>query len=210
MAILVLQVVILAGLGFWFYTHLKERAYEAGGPESPHASSVTRSDSDRLVHAAHPPAAAHGPADDWFAMSPIAGSRDPFEQMDRMFDNALTQFRRMDAMMDMEQGWDRLGRSPTIDMKATGACYAVTLSLPGVETTNVTVSINGRMLTISGRSLATGPGSTSMRSFERRILLPGPVGDLARAQAQVSNNVLHITIPHGGQDTAGPGGRKLL
>jgi len=93
-------------------------------------------------------------------------------------------------------GWDRLRASPTLDMRHTESGYLVTFSIPGVHADDLGVLLDGRVLTVRAWCAAPGYPGGGQR-YERRILLPGPVGAAEEAQAQLTNGLLRVHVPKG-------------
>lgn len=80
--------------------------------------------------------------------------------------------------------------APAMDMRETRDSYVVTMSLPGMSASNISVSIEDRLLTVNGRQ----DGTNTAWRFQKRVLLPGPVVAGA-AEALVTNGLLKVTTP---------------
>gem|GEM_PF-6530943 len=88
--------------------------------------------------------------------------------------------------------------TPALDMREMNDCYTVTMSLPGMSPSNVSVSIEGRMLTVTGRR----DESNSEWYFEKRVLLPGAVAG-NKTEALITNGMLKVTAPKAAQLSEG-------
>ena len=102
---------------------------------------------------------------------------DSFGAMDAMMASAFEDMARMHSALQLDEGWDSLRVSPTMDMRTDRNGYLVSLSIPGVNSSNIDVSLDGRVLTVTARGSTQSRAGRSFRHFERRILLPGLVGD---------------------------------
>ncbi|MFH0880682.1 MAG: Hsp20/alpha crystallin family protein [Lentisphaerota bacterium] len=130
---------------------------------------------------------------DPFSVSPMDMQR----QMNRMFEDAVNTFGQLSGAMVMDQGWDSLPASPTMDMRVLGDRYEVIFSLPGCDPSNVTVNLEGRLLTVASSSSQASSSKSQFNRFQSRIQLPGPVGDAQGAKVQFTNGMMRITVPRG-------------
>ncbi len=124
-----------------------------------------------------------------------AASRFPSAQVMAM-DAMMESMARLHSAVQFNRGWDRLQASPTLDMRDTESGYLVTFSIPGVNADDLGVLLDGRVLTVRAWCPAEGAGGGGHR-YERRILLPGPVGEAGEAQAHLTNGVLRVHVPKG-------------
>jgi HSP20 family protein len=115
--------------------------------------------------------------------------------MNRMMQEAFGMVNRMDRMMNFDTGWDRLHASSTVDMRDRTNTYEVVVSLPGVDQSDVKVSLKGSILTISGKISSIQADSAEYRSFKTRIQLPGPVASNQVAKTEFKDGMLYITVP---------------
>ena len=134
-----------------------------------------------------------GNANDRFAPLPNSGS-DLDAHIGRMMDNFMQDFRALENSMHFDEGWTALGRSPALDMQDAGRNYVVMCSLPGLDDTDINVTLEGRLLTIVGQSSSSARHPFETVQFERRVLLPGPVGG-DDAAAMLTNGMLRIVVP---------------
>jgi len=111
-------------------------------------------------------------------------------------DAMMESMARLHSAVQFNRGWDRLQASPTLDMRDTENGYLVTFSIPGVNADDLGVLLDGRVLTVRAWCPADGAGGGGHR-YERRILLPGPVGEAGEAQAHLTNGVLRVHVPKG-------------
>lgn len=123
---------------------------------------------------------------------------DPFAAMDSMMSSALRDMVRLHSAMQFDDNWDSIRLSPTMDMRSDDSDYIVMMSIPGIESTNLDVSLNGRVLTVRASSPGRmTPYHQQFRQFEKRILLPGKIGDISHARADVTNGLLRVHVPRG-------------
>jgi HSP20 family molecular chaperone IbpA len=139
------------------------------------------------------------PRDNWPSQMDVAfnDAQRMFDRMDSTFANAFHNMRRADPFTHFDDGWDRLVTSPAMDMREQGNKYVVLCYLPTVSPSNVSVTINGRMLTVCSTVSQWDGRTAQTSSFESRVQIPGPVGDIQQAAASLSNGVLKIIIPKG-------------
>ena len=109
----------------------------------------------------------------------------------------MAEFEQMERFINFDEDWSSLMISPTMDMKDETDEYVVVFSLPGQDESDIRVTLDGRLLTVSCRSDARSPHTASYESFVRSVWLPGPVGDEQSARAMITNGVLRILIPKG-------------
>lgn len=94
------------------------------------------------------------------------------------------------------------GGVPRMDVVDTGGAYQVTIELPGVEETDVDLTIDGSTLVVKGekraQQRAEGEGwvhsERAFGAFRRAIELPCEV-DASGAQAELEHGLLSITLP---------------
>jgi HSP20 family molecular chaperone IbpA len=131
-------------------------------------------------------------------------SSDPFEAMDAMMADAFRDMAQFRSAVHMDDGWDRLSVSPTMDMRSSDSDYIVSLSIPGVNASNVNVSLNGRVLTVQAQEPVNQNSYSGFRHFERRILLPGSIGDADDVRADMTNGLLRVYVPKGSHENQHP------
>lgn len=186
-----------------------------------HAESAARIERtagpSQLVTPTTPSSPSRAPArtndDDWFAISPFGDEWDPFAEMERMRDQMMRLF---------DDSFHRFGRSPfglrkhalprifspSADIEDRGDRYVVRMDLPGVEKSDISVSLNGQTLTVSGKTSEVKDERDSAgrilrqerRSgqFQRVMTLPGPVQS-EKMEAKYADGVLTITVPKAAQ-----------
>ncbi len=134
-------------------------------------------------------------------------SWNPFEEMqsmrdrmDRMFQNSLGRFRSSPHFKGLMQ--DDLS-SPDLDIKEDKEKYILSLDLPGMDKSNINVSLNDRVLTISGiRNVEHKENKTDQifrqerfqGQFKRLFTLSDPVEE-SKMNVEYKNGVLTITVP---------------
>ena len=116
------------------------------------------------------------------------------ERMNRLLESVL---RRGDFSQDGFPGW-----SPAMDLREDGEGFLLTAELPGVHRADITVRVEGGILTVEGkrdpdnRLRAAEPLRIEMSygPFARTFPLPAPVDD-ARVTARFQLGVLEIFLP---------------
>lgn len=156
----------------------------------------------------HRPLSIHNPSLDEMGWDihhapPLAHAQAMHEEMNRMLHRAYDQFSEMERLLDADTGWNSLMTSPTMDMREQGDSYVVDFSLPGIHLSEIEVTLEGRLLTLSTRVNEQAPTHQSLTQFERKVLLPGPVEAADAAHATVTNGVLKVVIPKAKGATAG-------
>ncbi len=156
---------------------------------------------------AQPPARTRPDPFDSFFQGGHAGF-DPFEemsrmreQMDQMFANAFGRF-QMDPAFQ-QHSVDR-AFMPQTDLRDDGDAYVVQMDIPGADESNISVTLNDRILTITGRTSSEvredADADQFLRverrsgQFERSLTLPGPV-DAEKMNAEYKGGVLTVRLP---------------
>ena len=94
---------------------------------------------------------------------------------------------------------------PAVNVKETPEHFQVEMAAPGMSKENVEVTLDGNMLTISGKQQSEEEDSDednrysrrefSYQSFQRRFTLPKDVVDTNQIQASYENGLLKLVIP---------------
>lgn len=116
--------------------------------------------------------------------------------LNAMMADAFDSMTRLQSAGHFNRGWDQLPASPTLDMRDTGTGYLVTCSIPGIRADHVGVQLEGRVLTVRAWCPSTRYPEGGRR-YERRLLLPGPIGAAEAAQAHLTNGILRVHVPKG-------------
>ncbi len=121
-------------------------------------------------------------------------------EMDRAFNHA---FNRFNQSPDFKQFFRQNIATPEMDVKDNKDHYTVIVNLPGADNKNISVNLNGQVLTVKGKQDINKQNKDSMGNiifqerrsgmFERSITLPDPVKQ-SGMKTQVKNGVLTITI----------------
>jgi HSP20 family protein len=125
-------------------------------------------------------------------------ARNPFEEIERMFDRMSQQFETLDE--DLFEG------SVAVDIEDTDDAFVVTADLPGFEGDDINVELAGETLTLSATHSESaeddeeGEGHRYIRrerheqSVSRSVRLPEPVVE-SDTEAAYDNGVLTVTLP---------------
>jgi HSP20 family protein len=136
----------------------------------------------------------------------MSDRHNPFEHLEEMFNRLNRQFG--EAARDWERGADSHGQfefaagSTSLDLADHGDEFVVTVDVPGYETDDLTSTISGNTLFLSGERTHTEADEDDtylrrereMQSFSRQVELPDPV-DADGIEATVNNGVLTIHLP---------------
>lgn len=125
---------------------------------------------------------------------PVA-PRSLFYEMDAMMESAFRDMDRMTRLMGRDESWDDMLTSPAMDMREVDDRYVVSLSLPGLDPSDIQIDLDGRLLTVWSTRELGGGHSQHTHKFRRVIQMPGPVGEEANASAYLTNGVLQVSIP---------------
>ncbi|MEX1248540.1 MAG: Hsp20/alpha crystallin family protein [Anaerolineales bacterium] len=128
----------------------------------------------------------------------------------------LTRWEPFREFMELRRDWDCLfddnffrplwsgngHAAPRVDLYQTADEIHVKAAMPGIKPEDVEIQVNGDVLTIkaeSKREEERKDATYHMRerryqSYARSLSLPTPV-KLDKAQAEVSDGILHITLP---------------
>jgi HSP20 family protein len=123
---------------------------------------------------------------------------------------AITRWDPFRELLGMDEEYERaLGRSsarhawaPTMDVRETDNHFEVTVDLPGLEPSDVSVTFEDGVLTISGKREISSDRSDetfhrierSYGSFARSLRLPR-TADGEKIQASFDKGVLTVTVP---------------
>jgi HSP20 family protein len=132
---------------------------------------------------------------------PFKEMEEMHKQMEQMFQGAFGRFNASPKFNSFSQG---LSFNPTMDIEEHDNKYIVRMDIPGADSSKINVSIEDRLLTISGTReeevSQQGPNAKQLRSerrlgqFERVMTLPGPVKQ-SEMKADYEDGVLTVTIP---------------
>mgnify|MGYP001478791858 CR=1 FL=1 len=137
-----------------------------------------------------------------------SGNWDPLDEMKRMrehmnslFDDSFGRFSLVPGAG--KQGDRYPGFSPKLDLQEKDDCYVARMDIPGANKNDISVTLEDRVLTVTGRVQETVEQKDrnqvlrkERRSgrFERTLTLPGPVLP-DKMDARYENGVLTVTIP---------------
>ena len=127
-------------------------------------------------------------------------------EMDRLFDRSGSGFGfpSLRRMFDIEPAWRSSFSisTPAIDMSEDEKAYKIAAELPGIDATDIDVSVTGDMLVLKGEKRQEKEekdknyhfSERSYGSFQRAFELPESV-DRNKVAADFSKGVLTITLP---------------
>lgn len=130
---------------------------------------------------------------------PLREFRSMRQQMDHMFNDSFGRFRQSTNFPSM---WGGTTFSPSMDLEDKEKTYVVRMDIPGADKSDISVNIDDRQLTVSGKVDETieEQGSKQIRrerrsgEFKRSLSLPGPV-KADEMQAKYEDGVLSVTVP---------------
>jgi HSP20 family protein len=143
---------------------------------------------------------------------------------DRALMSVPTTFQRLLdwPFTQVDQGLTEL--APPIDVRETNDAYVVEIDLPGIESQDVEVLVEGRTLSVRGKFTKEAEREKDgwllkerrTGDFVRAIALPGMI-DTDGARSAFENGVLTITLPKAAQNRArrieiggGKGGQRQV
>ena len=135
------------------------------------------------------------------------GDGDPFKEMhamqdriNQMFGSAFNRFQQSDDFGHLPGSYTF---SPDINIEDKGGHYLVTVDLPGIEDSQLSVNIEGKTLIISGRVQSESKEEHKGKilrqerrsgKFQRSVILPSPVQPEKMTIAN-KQGIVTITIP---------------
>ena len=130
-------------------------------------------------------------------------------EVDRLFDDFPARWPRFDL-----SSFAAAMPVPAIEMSETDKAYKLAVEVPGMEASDIEVSVAGDRLVISGEKKEEREekeknylySERSYGAFERQIELP-PGADAEKIKAAVRKGVLRITLPK--TDKAANGKRRI-
>lgn len=117
------------------------------------------------------------------------------KNMSRMMQRAHNDFALINRLMEMDEEWDTMMKSPSMDMKDLDDNYIIVLSLPGSDISDIEVSLDGRLLIIKSHYEMQDTMGISHQQIEKRVLLPGPVNADGLTKTLSDDGILTVTIP---------------
>jgi HSP20 family protein len=120
------------------------------------------------------------------------------ERLNRLLESVL---RRGDASGQGLVGW-----RPAVDLREEKESFVLTSEVPGVRPDDLTVRVEGGIVTLEGRRPLEKEARSALRieraygSFSRAVHLPAPV-DGSRVSARLRLGVLEVVLPRS------PGGK---
>ncbi len=131
-------------------------------------------------------------ADVW---SPFVELQQLQQQMEQAFDQSYGRFRSLSDSEDIPF-------MPKLDFLDKGKYYSVKFDIPGMKKSDISIDLDGRKLTVSGKVDENKKEKTdhsfvterNVGMFMRSIMLPQAVQD-DKVEAEYNNGVLSIKIP---------------
>jgi HSP20 family protein len=154
--------------------------------------------------AAKPKAAAPATVPSTDIFQPFVGLRRDIDRLFEDFGRSWPSLLDFDPFRRLEAGFEGLSRgmAPRVDLSETDKAYEITAELPGVEEKEVELSLQERVLTLSGEKRSEKEeekkgyhlSERSYGSFRRSFRLPDDV-DEDKIQAAFEKGVMHVTLP---------------
>jgi HSP20 family protein len=159
--------------------------HEAAGDNATQAEQKTPADRNT------------GSGDPWAEMQRMQA------QMDRMFEEAMQQFRSDQFFQPLAED-QQLAAEPKLTLQDEQGKYIVTADIPGTRAESIDVGLSGQLLTISAETQNEHQQSNDkgqvikderyVSGFERALTLPGPV-TASGMHSEYHDGVLTVTIP---------------
>ena len=96
--------------------------------------------------------------------------------------------------INIDSGWDAINISPAMDMREKSNSYEVVFCVPPGTSSNITVKLNGNLLSMVIPIKISTPRYSEYRTYEQRIMLPGAVKADSNIKAAVSNGMLRVIL----------------
>ncbi len=145
-------------------------------------------------------------------LSPHHNSRNMriHRSMLQQLNNAMNSMKFFDDMINIDSGWDRINVSPAMDMREKKNTYEIRLSIPDGSSSNVTVELNGQLLSMYIPIHIKTHNYNEYRTYKQQILIPGPISSDKAISTTISNNIIRIILPKGTERSFHQGYTKLL
>ena len=145
--------------------------------------------------------APENPTPPTLSVSSVPGTRASFPPLPPpLVRQTYSEMEMLRALLDHAGEWDSLPAHPALDMREDRDHYAILLTLPGAQPSDVEVLLEGRLLTIKSASAWQSAHSSGAHSFVQLVQIPGAIGDATQSEASVTNGSLVITIPKGSRE----------
>ena len=170
-------------------------------PDSASASSSAASSPVGSADPAADPFFAFPSAPSFFSPSPSPFFRPrPLSPFHGEFARAMAQAQALlDAsaadLFSPDSAWSDLPATPTCNLTATPEAYTLSIALPALAPSDLSVRLDGRLLSVDASSDASSPNASSASSFRYRTLLPGPVPADAVPSVSSTADGVRIDVP---------------
>ncbi len=94
-----------------------------------------------------------------------------------------------------DPAWSDLPPTPSCNLSASPDAYTLSIALPALAPSNLSVRLDGRLLDVEASADASSPSSASSSSFRYRTLLPGPVPPDAVPTVSSTPGGVRIDVP---------------
>ena len=115
-------------------------------------------------------------------------------QIMRNLQNTMKQMADFQNAMNIDSGWEAINISPAMDMREKSNSYEVVFCVPPGTSSNITVKLNGNLLSMVIPIKISTPHYSEYRTYEQHIMLPGAVKANKNIKAAVSNGMLRVTL----------------
>ena len=141
----------------------------------------------------------------------MSGRRDPFKEIEKLFEQLNDGFADMSQEFGEELGENFGGRGIHVDVAETDGEVVVVADVPGFDPDDIDVSVTDRKLRISAEHSEEQEDEEgtkyyrrerSRRAVSRTVALPADVEE-HEADASYENGVLTVTLPTTGDDDGG-------
>lgn len=141
----------------------------------------------------------------------MASTRNPFDNVEEMFERMARQFEEASRAWTDEGGYGA-GHRNGMDVADEGDAFVVAIDVPGFERSDLRVRLAGDTLHVGGDTTEAEETTDEARdyirrerherSFDRRVTLPDPVAG-EDITARLNNGVLTVTLPKAEPTEAG-------
>ena len=178
----------------------------SSSPLSPAPALVDRPSAGQPAAPSSSASSAPAPDPDPFFAIPFPASPSPFFRPRPLspfhgeFARAMAQAQALlDAsaadLFSPDPAWSDLPPTPTCNLSASPEAFSLSIALPALAPSNLSVRLDGRLLSVDASADASSPSAASSSSFSYRTLLPGPVPPDAVPAISSTPNGVRIDVP---------------
>ena len=123
------------------------------------------------------------------------------QEIEQIFEDAYNESQQSTLLARFNRGWDMVSSAAAMNIEDQGSNYVVTVALPGYDKQGITISLEGRLLSVEAAQPSRAPGAATRNApitrrgqFHTQIMMPENIEGIG-AQAVFDNDVLRVQIP---------------